>query len=384
MPGATYLAPYQHLKLNEVVIPGAHDSGIYAGGRSNVQTQKLDIAGQAAAGCRFFDVRVATLKHKVGGQTVYTHTTFHLAKGVINSNVKGVAGIKTHQTVGHLGGWGGDLASMLADAKAFVEQNGTEFLIFKFSKCYNWASIAEMCIATLGDTQYKGGGNLNLKQVKDLKGKVITVFDEEARAELVPVIRAQVGAHGLMFIRALFDKDSGVSKPYDPNFWGIQYFGKFSSTDDISKNTRKQGETLSTGSATDKDVMGMMYWTTTGMLGNIRERNKQMWSLTNQQALRDTWTSGLESAISSRFGKEKDEALKLAMTSGGFLGGTLKSFMPNIVMMDFVSRRKCDVIEDLNRVAAQQLLKLFVPAPRGAKTYTDQTQTFTRLSQMRG
>jgi hypothetical protein len=386
MPGATYLAPYQNLRLNEVVIPGAHDAGVYTANRSNVQTQKLDIAGQAAAGCRFFDVRVATHKSKVNGQTVYTHTTFHLDGSMVNKHkVKGVTGIGSHQTLRNIGGWGGDLVAMLTAAKTFVTTNGTEFLIFKFSKCYNWASIAETCIAVLGDTQYKNGGNLNLKQVKELKGKVITVFDEEARTALTPVIQAQVGGHGLMFIRALYDKDTGTSKPYDPHFWGIQYFGKFSSTDSVDKNTRKQGATMSSGAATDKDVLGMMYWTTTGLIGNIRARNKQMWSATNQQALRDTWTSGLESAIDSRFGKEKDEAIRLAMTSGGALGGKLKSFMPNIVMMDFVSQKKCDVIEDLNRVAAQSLLKLFVPAPRGVQTgYTDQTESRTRLSQMRG
>jgi hypothetical protein len=64
------------------------------------------------------------------------------------------------------------------------------------------------------------------------------------------------------------------------------------------------------------------------------------------------------------------------MTSGGFLGGKLKAFMPNIVMMDFVSRRKCDIIEQLNQVAAQSLLALYIPAPRGPQAYTDQTVTF--------
>ena len=31
MPGANYLAAYQNSRLNEVVIPGSHDAGVYTG-----------------------------------------------------------------------------------------------------------------------------------------------------------------------------------------------------------------------------------------------------------------------------------------------------------------------------------------------------------------
>ncbi len=45
-------------QLNEIVFAGSHDAGI-SGGGSNAKTQSLDILGQAQAGVRFFDVRVA-------------------------------------------------------------------------------------------------------------------------------------------------------------------------------------------------------------------------------------------------------------------------------------------------------------------------------------
>lgn len=363
MAGHDYLAPYQNKRLNEVVIVGAHDAGVYTANASNVQTQALNIEAQAYSGCRFFDIRIAMDKTKVAGQSVYTHKAYHLNNSLVgNSSVKDRGNIKTHQQVGHLGGWGGGLVEMLNDAAHFVEGNATEFIILKFSKCYNWASVAETCIATLGDWHYKEGGNLNNKTVGELSGKVITVFDEESRGELTPVITAQRGSpHGIMFIKALYDKKTGKSKTYDASYWGMQYFGKFSSTDDISKNTKKQGKTLVGGAATHIDAMGMMYWTTTAMTQSIQKRNDQMWTKTNVGALRQTWQNGLESAISSRFGSELEIAERLMKTGNATNGQRLKAFMPNIVMMDFIDPLKCRTVGELNTVAATSLQKLMLP-----------------------
>ncbi|OOG63864.1 hypothetical protein B0E46_07920 [Rhodanobacter sp. B04] len=373
MAGNDYLSNYQNLRLNEVVIPGSHDAGVYTANKSNVQTQALDIAGQANAGCRFFDLRIATYRSTVGGQTTYTNKAFHLDQSlVVDHKVKNTPGVTSYQNVGHAGGWGGGLDDMLDDARTFVTTNPTEFLILKFSKCANWASIANACITRLGPAHYTDAGNLNNKTVRQLSGRVITVFDESARPKLIPVITAQGGRpHGILFIKALYDSDSGTSKTYDPNFWGIQYFGKFSSTDKVSKNTAKQGRTLVNGAATHMDVLGMMYWTTTGLFGDIRQRNNTMWNQTNVAALQQTWKSGLEASITQRFGNEKDSAMLLAQTHGGALGGRLKSFMPNIVMMDFVDQQKCDIVEQLNAVAATSLLQLMIPAPRGPQPHPD-------------
>jgi hypothetical protein len=385
MPGAKYLEPYRTLRLNEVVIPGAHDAGVYTPNSDNVQTQALDIAGQAAAGCRFFDVRIAAHKSTVGGQTTYQHRAYHLDGSlVVNHKVKGTPGITSYQNVSHAGGWGGDLDSMLDQARVFVASNRTEFLILKFSKCSNWASVAQTCMQRLGPQHYTDGGNLNMKTVGELAGKVITVFDEEARKEITPVI-ARLGGrpHGILFCKALYDKKTGKSKGYERGYYGLQYFGKFSSTDKVAKNTAKQAQTLTSGAATHIDALGMMYWTTTGVFGNIRDRNATMWSDTNVAALQKTWTSGLQSAIVARFGAEIDSAMRLAQSSGGALGGRLKAFMPNIVMMDFVDPGKCAVIDGLNAVAATSLLQLMVPAPRGPRRTPDPTVSYTKLSQMR-
>ena len=47
----------------------------------------------------------------------------------------------------------------------------------------------------------------------------------------------------------------------------------------------------------------------------------------------------------------------------------MKSFMPNIVMMDFVTLARCNTIHALNQVADQQLQQLMIPAPLGPQPH---------------
>jgi hypothetical protein len=385
MPGQRYLQPYANRRLNEIVIVGAHDAGVFTANKDNVQTQALNIRKQASAGCRFFDMRIATHKStKIFGKSTYENRAYHLKDTAVRDHSLKSEGSKTsYQNVGHLGGWGAGLDDMLDQAKGFVEKYDTEFLILKFSKCFNWRNVAETCIARLGDVHYKAGGNLNNKTVGQLAGKVITVFDEEARKHLTPLIAEQKGhPHGILFIRALYDKDSGRSKVYDPGAWGIQYFGKFSSTPKVDKNTQKQRQILATNGATHMDALGMMYWTTTAMRGNIRTRNDGMWTATNVAALQQTWESGLEAAIEHRFGNEYQSAMRLAQSTGGMLGGRAKAFMPNIVMIDFVDRGRCDTIDALNQVAATSLQQLMIPAPKGPQAAPQVGRTYNRLSDL--
>lgn len=385
MPGRNYLSHYQHMRLNEVIIPGAHDAGVYTDNATNVQTQDKNIAEQANCGCRFFDCRIATHKMKQSnGSFKFVHQAYHLDGSLVvdhkvssKSKAKYATSVTSHQTrrLGQ-GGWGGNLTDILIQARQFVRDNPSEFLILKFSKCFNWPDIAEHCRQLLQGNRYTGGGNLNNKTVAQLAGNVITIFDESSRRVLGSYVRSieMFGEpHGIMFCKALYDKKSGTSKGYLPNYAGLQYFGKFSSTPEIDKNTNKQRATLETGSATHMDALGMMYWTTTGMFENIRTRNSRMWTRTNIRALQETWEAGLEAAISSRFGREKEQAMLLATSTGGLLGGRLKAFMPNIVMMDFVNRWRCDIVDDLNHVAAQKLQDLMVPAPQGVQPTPEPT-----------
>src|SRR5215468_5648371 len=92
--GSTMVAYYslgKDKKLNEIVIAGSHDAGI-TGGRMWTQTQSLDIYGQAKAGVRVFDIRIAAggrWVHRAGAEL----KTFHgpqVTRGAKDVKVKGL------------------------------------------------------------------------------------------------------------------------------------------------------------------------------------------------------------------------------------------------------------------------------------------------------
>ncbi len=363
-----YLSTMQEKRLNEVVLAGTHDAGIYGGKeKANITTQDSNILGQAMAGVRFFDLRIATHKTGSGPWAKYEQRAYHLNQGLVYDHSHAIrkhlpggnSKVASHQNIGHAGGWGGDtLNEMLKQAKSFVTSHPDEFLILKFSKCYNLDNVIATCMEELGDTQFnpRGTMNLNMVQVKTLKSKVITLFPEKELAKLkLPAANHVFG--GCMAFRELYDKDNDTCKVYDKFYNGMQYFGKFSSTAKVVKNTQKQAATLNIGAlGADRDAMGMMYWTTTGVFGNIKDRNATMWSFGNTKALQDTWTNGLEEAIRNQMGRDFEHARSAQsgkMPRWG--GGQWKSFMPNIVMMDFADGPKCQTVFDMNAVAGQQI-----------------------------
>lgn len=134
-------------QLNEIVCAGSHDAGITSGGK-NVKTQSLDIEGQAQAGVRIFDLRVAaTSGAKVDGVKTVELKSFH-APGLKNEtkvrNLPGVGTVKLERSKFKSGGdWGLGLTDILDGAKRFVQSDAgkTEFLLLKFDKSTNWTCI---------------------------------------------------------------------------------------------------------------------------------------------------------------------------------------------------------------------------------------------------
>lgn len=365
-----YLAGFQNKKLNQIVIPGSHDAGIYGLDKDNVKTQKLDIGEQAMAGVRFFDMRIATNKSGIGPLASYEQRSYHLDGKLVNDSSHSIRkhlpggdkSVKSHQNVSLFGGWGADtLGQMLSQAKNFVDTHPTEFLIMKFSKCYNLENVVAKCIEVLQGSQFKSRTmcNLNVTKVSKLAGHVITLFDPKALSELN--LNNTSGTYdGCFRFKELYDKKSNTPKAYDPLYDGLQYYGKFSSTDKIATNTTKQRDLLVAGAACDPNAMGMMYWTTTGMFGSIEARNKEMWKGPNRQALKDTWGTGLRAAMEAQMGRDFPNVTQYANSYTPVFGNrsTWKFFMPNIVMMDFASPRKCSTISRLNDVTNNEIQSL--------------------------
>lgn len=110
--------------LARVCLPGSHDSGIAVlthqtsfSTQANTRTQKLSIADQLLAGCRFFDIR----------PTLW-NGTWYTAHG---SRVRGL----------WFGGAGESLATIVDSATNFVNAHPRELVILRFShvECENWA-----------------------------------------------------------------------------------------------------------------------------------------------------------------------------------------------------------------------------------------------------
>ncbi len=107
---------------------------------------------------------------------------------------------------------------------------------------------------------------------------------------------------------------------------------------------------MAKGAAGNPEVVGMMYWTTTGINESIRDRNTGMWSQPNVARLKQMWEGGLSDAVEAR----NDKFRKI---DGFDSGVALKAFMPNIVMIDFAEPIKCGHIFELNTHSPTFLVK---------------------------
>lgn len=333
-------------RLNEIVMAGSHDAGVTAGG-ANTQTQDLDIYDQASAGVRVFDLRITGAVVKKGAaQDVVQLKAYH---GVGPKSTKEAVDLRTGQTgdvkVRNLwgGAYGMSLTKILGDASRFVTTNASEFLILKFDKCDNWLMIAEACVQVLGNTIYRDGGNLNTKTLRDLQGRVIVLFSKSG----VQAVHHLYGIpQGILGWKNLYSKDG--AEHYDEKFHGLQYYGKggtaiYKPFGKTAQNVKKQRKLMEKGGDGNPNVLGMMYWTTTGVNESIRNRNTGMWTAPNVARFQNLWENGMNSAVMSR--------VNAFAKMDGFAGAqTIKAFMPNIVMIDFADEEKCKNIFELNTI----------------------------------
>jgi hypothetical protein len=358
----TYFELGKDKQLNEIVVAGSHDAGITSGG-GNVKTQSLDIGGQARAGVRVFDLRIAATTvsgQKAGSPKQAELRAFHANDKMMNTETKSrslagsAAAVELERTKFRLGAgdFGAGLGAMLRDAKNFVKSRdgAKEFLILKFDKCVNWSLIAEACVSELGDVLLKGHVNLNTTKLANLSGRVACVFSPKGLTEIA--LQKKLGAvHGILGFVNLYAGGS-----YTDDFPGLQYYGKGGTSvwkpfSKLSQNEKKQRKLVAGAKQSDPDVIGMMYWTTTGMFESIRKRNATMWDAPNVAKLKKLWAAGLEEFVWERN--------PLAVPAGSAAVGTVrKRSMPNIVMIDFADELKCREIRGLNDLSAAELAAL--------------------------
>lgn len=166
------LAVKPQVTLNNLVMPGSHDAGMYethdypgGGGGSWAKTQNLSILQQLQAGSRYFDLRICINDGHL--QTYHGDTT--------------------------LGAYGALLGTIMGDVKTFMQSPAAseEVVILKFSHSYkNSVERTVQVVKLLGNLLYthatKDGNahalpaiNLATMPLSALKGKVVAVFEDE-------------------------------------------------------------------------------------------------------------------------------------------------------------------------------------------------------------
>lgn len=175
--------------LRQIVMPGSHDAGVYGTAdtvlrspslvkKEYVVCQHSDFSKQALAGSRFFDCRVFFRKiaHKQ-----YENVLGHFAREKQKTSKEPA-----------IGGYGGALEAVLKQALDFVAANATEFVILRFShtyhptECVNEIKQIIKSKPAYGNIVYKQPGNLAMKRIGDLRGKLIMVFDEKFHHHITP------------------------------------------------------------------------------------------------------------------------------------------------------------------------------------------------------
>jgi hypothetical protein len=68
----------------------------------------------------------------------------------------------------------------------------------------------------------------------------------------------------------------------------------------LSQNEKKQRKLVAGAKQSDPDIIGMMYWTTTGFLESIKKRNAKMWDAPNVVKLNKLWAQGVEEFVWER------------------------------------------------------------------------------------
>jgi len=349
-------------RLTEIIFAGSHDASITSGS-SSAQTQSKNIAEQADAGVRLFDLRILARKYDDGSASLVGYHGISGGKGkdsYSNTHTGKTHNLKTNSSI--KGEFGEHLSDMLKQARKFVEDTG-EFLIFKFDKSTNYAVIAEYCVKLLGDSIYKPIGiEFGKLTLDDLSKKVVCVFNDSALTEMKPF----TAADGILGFRSLRGDNNAVGR-YDAKYPGLQYYGKGGT--DWKKIYQTQNMKMKDNEGIQKkmllkmgkqkedfaaDVLGMMYWTSTGFTSSIKDRDeKAMWGKTGVRRMNELWRQGLEASIANQLERDRIKVLEF--------GGVrrMKAYFPNIIMIDFADEGKCQTIADLNTVADRLLAEAY-------------------------
>jgi hypothetical protein len=318
--------------LRQIVMPGSHDAGVYGTAQTVLRSSALvkeryvvcqhsDFGMQALAGSRFFDCRVflqtIPKKDRTSPDDKYKNVLGHFAR----EKVKG-------SKEPSMGGYGGALGAVLGQALDFVVSNPSEFVILRFSHTYHPKECMEQIKAVIAskpaykNAVYKQPGNLAMKRVGDLRGKLIMVFDEKFNHHITPT----EGIHR-------FSKYSAAVQSID----GLATCGVFARSMDMAKvhdgMAKGVDEHLKNHPGDGAGHLHFVYWQqTAGVFGE-----KDIYKTTSAARTDGKWTGGahanLDDLVAELKERRKMSANRLPI---------------NVLSHDFVTADTCRKIIGLN------------------------------------
>lgn len=348
---AHWMEAYQGKKLNQLIMPGAHDAGTakghinktLMGTDSNSATQDKTFWQMLECGVRFFDVRLKTSGKKV----VAHHTTG--GQGATSKD-------SIDESMGRISDW--------------CYAHRTELVIVRISHTEASTKADEIVRKSVHeDVLNKTDGNLCTKTVGDIvrSGNLVVILEDSAFSG---VINPKVGLHG-------FKKHSPGADGYDR---GIMVCGSYKGTHTIGKviatGLGGQAEhSLHHSAGPNCGHLWQLYWQKTYMnpasSTGIEQGTKKKMSIDDKGKVHGGTHATLDYMINLMLGTAKvdgaykwDEKTKTKGKIPGFRKHTVerhagvyvseaaKSFvLPNIISYDFVEEGVNQKIVNLNTKA---------------------------------
>jgi hypothetical protein len=363
-----FMGPLAARQLRHIIIPGSHDAGLARNYQANMSvlssaattvTQDAGVGAQAAAGSRFFDVRIQS----VGG----TLTSFHTAPNPLGK-IPLVNKLKSTKTdTRTFGASGQTFHDILNELRAFVA-GSTDFVIIRLSHLKDSAEIFQQLwtwIALPANNQYvyNATGNLARHTVGQLAGHVVLVIESRKfKHAVTPPAGGAARIPGQADGFHKFYQSKGGDLPSVTD--GLCVCGEFSNKKKLDDILKKQitNYTLHDqhkNHRADQAHLYSLYWTATG--GDIEANTTQQLSQNFQKVrklVNETVTSNWAAKIGANqykvlspgirhiddeFRQENVARTKFAVKSAS---------IPNIILYDFVNDGVSQQIIDLNNIVS--------------------------------
>lgn len=241
------------VRLNAITMPGSHDAGMYVASSCTefaksewTITQSCSIHDQLRTGSRYFDLRV----YYDGSNYRIGHFSTIKPLGVDLSSVQ------------RQGCYGSTLSDVLNQVKVFIQSSAgkSETIILKFShtmsdspESYPVDQVTKYVVDEVKKvfesylyTSQNSEANLAQTLLKEVSGKIVTVFDNE--------------------YQAYFDIKSGIFPyhDYSAGGYGLRVYDQYSDTDSYLTMSDTQREKLTEFGGYGNDYLFLLSWTLTG------------------------------------------------------------------------------------------------------------------------